>query len=338
MQQIKSLHCPGEPCINCQIAWSNDAKCIFHVNYQQHVHQYNLSTNKWNLMMKFDPESLITFCRNENDSNLICIYQWKTVINVEQIINYNHNQKQDCFIISSKSIQQKTKYYPLIGDGCKIIYINDDIHIIGGTFSNGHYVFNQKTKQFQQIFEWKCAKFCLIGHKIAFINNNDKKYKPYLLLFGGCDANNTPFDQVYIFNINSKIWQPLNVKLPQQLSYFAAAVTTTNDFVIIVGGITQQDDIYSDNIYIYSIKNKKFSKSMIKAPIAASYQGIIINTINFNLMTVIKNLYNKISVPIPIFELIRLYCSSYGEYMYLFCYTTRKQKYYKIQVDNLFAT
>ena len=74
---------------------------------------------------------------------------------------------------------------------------------------------------------------------------------------------------------------------------------------------------------------------MIKAPEGASYSGIIINTRNFNLLNAIKSFYNEIMIPIPIYQVIKQYCSSYGEYMYLFCYTTNR--YYKIQLDKLFV-
>ena len=76
--------------------------------------------------------------------------------------------------------------------------------------------------------------------------------------------------------IENHNWQLLDTKMPKGLGVFGCTIAVNDKYVLIFGG-WQGCSFYTDDIWVYSVKNKTFRKSSINCPEKGRYQAFTVN-------------------------------------------------------------
>ncbi len=156
--------------------------------------------------------------------------------------------------------------------GSKAVILNNTFHIIGGYYNNYHVKWNDTLNQFETL------------HNLNKINSNQcgfglhqvVKIKNKLILFGGREPNNGNkiLDRICEYDINNNFWYVLDTKLPTPFIPCGCISILHDQYVLLMGvkddnaGINFNNiwSLKQDDIWIYSVRSKKFKKSDIKCP------------------------------------------------------------------------
>eukprot|EP01084_Bolivina_argentea_P300847 518858_1 len=214
------------------------------------IYKYNIDVNQWIKILRYPPDFTSSYHSICLDKENQLIY----VCNVEdKILTFDLNAKK----------QTQQELHLNVGSHPKCIYINNMVHSIGGSGNNKHYIYNPKTKEIKQKYEFHDFKNISL-HYLVHLKN-----KKTLLLFGGkrrSDVFRIPSDFVYELCLSNNKWTKWHNKCPQKLSGFAAIPTYDDKKIIIFGGQNGKD--YNlDDIFIYNIETNKIKKSSIKCPV-----------------------------------------------------------------------
>ena len=207
---------------NVEIAVASSAVSGFNVNKAEiGVWVYNTITNEWRLDVKFPND----FKTRDND---IC-YNPKTKIlwlycKYNNMVNINMETKQFKII---KSDARNVGMWP------KLLFIDDQLHVIGGSRNKCHLIWNQNEKKFDPpIFtfdEWKNGVY---GHGAVFV-----KKKRIVYVFGGYN-----FDGVgYLFTFwkcevdKGYEWTKLAITAEIKMYYRAYMLTSDERYIVIFG-------------------------------------------------------------------------------------------------------
>eukprot|EP01084_Bolivina_argentea_P015583 29202_1 len=139
----------------------------------------------------------------------------------------------------------------------RLIFAENKLHqicnsaAIGGTPQSGdHYVYDA-TEQFQKITTFQSFDG-LADYGLIYLKSQNS-----IFAFGGrtlFDLTNT----IYRFSCVDSKWKELNVKIPIKLFAFGLVATKNEQYIIILGGVHAHG--YTDNIFIYNIRNNIFTK------------------------------------------------------------------------------
>ena len=166
-----------------------------------------------------------------------------------------------------KQNQRKWKLIEKVVDkrityGAQGIMINHIFHIIGGMKNKDHWYYNDKDEKLYILHE---IENTIDHHRIIRIGDK-------ILQFGGRDWGNDykATDIIKEYDLKSKQWNiRKDIRLPIALFRFGLASVLNNTFLLICGG-RDIDRKVRDDIWIYSVKNKSFTKSGIKCPMTRS--------------------------------------------------------------------
>jgi len=216
----------------------------------------------------------------------------------------------------------------------KIIFVKDKLHQIYNECGL-HYIYNIR-KQWQQCQKIGKFKFSVNNGCDTIYLNSIKS----ILLLGG--AYHSFDDSIYQFSCTDSKWKTLNIKLPMKyLSNFGLVSTKNERYIIILGGCAIHSCVFSNDIFIYDIRNNKFIKSKIKCPKKGMYYAIIINNSKrdeitcFGFINYCYKSNNFINIQLLPQYLIKIICSYFcHEEIYLLKRGTGE--HWKINVDCIF--
>eukprot|EP01084_Bolivina_argentea_P092450 166312_1 len=206
---------------------------------------------------------------------------------------------------------QKAKL--LIDHDNKQLYIlSDDKHTLI-TFNTETKIFNKFDFKKIQLFvgdEAYAPSLIMIKHKMNIINDNkicawdNNKHKLKLvdkinlindayfggygsvylslkqsILFIGGSCFHYPYEwttnNMYLYNTNNGKVSKTNNTLPIPLAFFGYVLTRNQKYVVIFGGIIDDKQEKTDDIYILNTDMMTFRKSVIKCPCKDSFQAIL---------------------------------------------------------------
>ena len=156
--------------------------------------------------------------------------------------------------------------------GSQGIIINDKYHIIGGYDNSKHLCYNVETNQFEELHD---LKHVMNLTDFIYYSRWIKMNKHQILMFGGRCITDS-LDTVFEYNALQNKWIKINAKLPQKLSSFGCVSILYNQYVILFGGRNKGYDHVND-IWIYSVCDRIFTKSSVKCPEKGRYRAFAIN-------------------------------------------------------------
>ena len=195
------------------------------------------------------------------------------------------------FNIKDKSVKKGDNIRRERGYGNKLIYCHKQLHLIGGSCCNQHSIFDQDTNQFEinyHTFNQYYNGFWAFG--LIKVNTRNM-----ILLMGGMEGGSNQYakDCILSYNISTKVWNVLDIKLPVGLSHFGYALTFCQRYVILLGGRTKRDKIIidkkekkklnkkrnmSESIYILDLQEMIIRTSMVVCPHKSErYHAIIMS-------------------------------------------------------------
>ena len=200
----------------------------------------------------------------DKHSKLLYLYFYK-----EKFVKINLNNKTYQILLKKISNQHE-----LFENWATSIIINGEFHIIGGINNNQHLIWNDNTRQFDQI--WIFNEF---GRGWASPKLIHIKSKNVLYAFAGWNTmNGINSNIIYKYNINNKRWYKLSTLLPFNLNGFGYDCTISEQYIIIFGGVKYiQDKNGSNNIYIFNIKTESIKKIDLKCPEKGQHRAIIMH-------------------------------------------------------------
>eukprot|EP01084_Bolivina_argentea_P136681 240712_1 len=217
------------------------------------------------------------------------------------------------------------------GSSSQCVMIKNEVHLIGGFSNNKHLKYNVELNQFNTIHVFKDFENGF-SPQLVSINNN-------VFIFGG-EGWNKSLDTIFHYNIEQNKWNKLNVKMPKPLSSFGCTSAINNKYVLIFGGDCTKCDFsysasvpiqYSDEIYVFSLLNKTFTKSKIACPQKGTFVAMAINDKTHDEMAVcgyirlqwkLSNIPDHYFPPVYLLEIMHSYYLT--EFVHLFDCETGK--------------
>eukprot|EP01084_Bolivina_argentea_P067769 123360_1 len=201
-----------------------------------------------------------------------------------------------------------------IGYDAQCITINNVFHIIGGWTNNKHYIFDEQTNSFTEIYTFDEFHPGFGNFSLVHLASEHK-----LLLFGGKHPHFIS-DTVYSFCTVQYKWNKLNVKLPVALYGSAAVKYNYDQYVMLFGGITGSSHVNIKTIYIFDVKANKFYESKnVFCPFKGTVKAIKTSNYIHRLMLISGYIRCVIIVEWPGQDMIDLIVAMYGldEYAHL---------------------
>eukprot|EP00483_Globobulimina_turgida_P006752 UN06763 len=153
-----------------------------------------------------------------------------------------------------------------------MIYIHDQLHIVGGDKNKYHYIYNTKTLEIELIHQFVAFSSGFSSHSLIYLQSTQT-----LLLMGGYDDHERGWmggsvDTIFIYSINDKKWAQSRSKLPTALYRYAYTLSNDGGLLVLIGGNPSSPN--SDVIYVMDLKEMKFAKSQIKFPVLTGYSKV----------------------------------------------------------------
>ena len=207
-----------------EIAYATDSLWDTNASISDGIWIYNTNTNKWRLHVHYPRDF-------ESERHHIC-YNKKTKIlwvygDYSKMININMETKQ------VKIIKAHAKH---VGIRPVLLFIKDKLHVIGGSDSKNHLVWNNEKNQFDEpIFTFPELTKGVTGHKIVHL-----KKKNILYLFGGYGYGGpSHIYSIWKCDINENFkWSKLDLKLKRFVDYNACVATSDEKCIGGHSGIT----------------------------------------------------------------------------------------------------
>ena len=179
---------------------------------------YNIISNKWRLEIKY-PETMRSgkheICYNTN-TKILWIYGENSIM-----INVNMDTKE------LKIIKYRARY---VGQCPKLFFIKDRLHVICGSDSKYHLMWNDEENKFEDpIFTFSGVYAGNNGPVVVHL-----KQKNILFLFGGYDYIGFHPKSIWKCDIDDNFkWIKLEVTLQNYVMYDAGVLTADEKFVVI---------------------------------------------------------------------------------------------------------
>ena len=194
-------------------------------------------------------------------------------------------------------IDLKTKTIELLSNNVNvgafpgIILIKNKIHIIGARENYKHFLYDQDDDQLKEI--------CDFADNDLMTSRSSIYLKSTQSAFTTVYYKDNPLDPVSIMEFKDNEWSDLNIKDCDGLHQSCILSTFHEDYLLIIGGVTDITFWIHANIFVYNIKNKKLMKSDIRSPfIGYPFGAITKNDENDELLTFgfIRNCYKIFSL------------------------------------------
>ncbi len=220
------------------------------------IHKYDVETNEWGEMFQFVDDYKYSSTALDIKNQMIYTVKFSEMKQID--LNNNtmltHNVEDDHGIDwNSKSIVLNNSLYVL---GCENSILKWD--------SNKNM--------------WAKVTDMFNGRKLANFGLVYLKKTNSLLLFGGDDYSNRKCsDSILEFEISTNKWKKLSVTLPKRMDNVHCLKAMNNKYVLIFGGYDNDENGWSDDIFIFCIKDKTIKKSNIKCPSKGTFSGVTVS-------------------------------------------------------------
>eukprot|EP01084_Bolivina_argentea_P083569 151311_1 len=309
----------------CTVPISINDRQYFVATVEKGIYKFDTVDEKWSQWIEYpDTMENMNDLSTGYDANNQIIYAYEPELGM--LIKINHETKEINI----------TRNLMITGCGECAIFINNKFHVIGGVQSAKHLIYNEKKKQFDEVYDFQYDQ--VFGGS-ALINLRKTKQ---LLLIGGYGGNKA-LDTVYSYKyceINPK-WNKWDIHTAHRTCFFGCAITTNEDFVILLGG-SKDADMETDNISVINLKTNAILISDIVCPNTNNYHAIIMaDELNEELVVFgfIRQCWqNELfsSILFPHDSILKLIRSWYSvDYLYLQECNDTSTHHWKISVDDI---
>eukprot|EP01083_Nonionella_stella_P110657 323996_1 len=208
--------------------------------------KYNIPKDKWSLFMRYNHiynPQWNCICANNNTNKL-----------------YSSGSRCSMTIVDLNGKKYK-RYRDItnIGYRANVIMVNDVCHIIGGSKSNKHYIWNHETCNFEEMFEFSSWSGGCTGFKVIHVKSQNK-----LFLLGGYMTNaGKRSDQIWSHALGTKTWHKLEQTIPFAMNNFGIVITTDELYAITFGGFTGET---VQSIIVLDLNTMRCIESSVKMP------------------------------------------------------------------------
>ncbi len=264
--------------------------------------EYNIINDKWTKSLQC-PDDTLMYPVPQNS------FEFDTKNKIWYIYQAKRH-KSELIIINCINTNCNVYDVSYFGAHVKSILLKNRLHIIGGMENNKHVIWNNNTKQFEQMhtFNEYANGYCL-PHDIAFI-----KSKNMLLLFGGAMSGLDVMDSVqlgviYKYNILNQKWNKLSVEMstPFRINFGVSSILN-DQLVLLFGGYNNR---LTDKILIYNVLTQTFTESTKRCPISGIFKAITMHNNKKDQLTVfgyVRKQWNVLTISLdrfPPFYLIQ---------------------------------
>ena len=276
------------------------------------LYTYDTKKNDWELFTKY-PEDLVS------SSHCLAYNETKNELYV-----YGFHARIAKFDINTKTCKlcKETKTFGSYPSG---LFINDKYHIIGGSYSNSHSIYNETENIFESFHEFPTFQDQQIIHSI-------KRGIVYLFAKG---VNKHDIFGIWEYKIREKEWRKTETKLPKQLSEFGCVITNDERFILIFGGYDENDIDDSDEIFIMNLDTMEIKKSDVKCPMGGRFRAAYCYDRGEKMDILIAGYVGKYGVdgyiPKEIMKMMEMFCCQ--DYVHLV--EKDSSKHWRINVDEI---
>lgn len=143
-----------------------------------------------------------------------------------------------------------------MGRGATCCMLNKLFHIIGGNFNKAHLVYDESTKRMKVLHTFD---FDMHHHGMVEI-------KSKIMCFG-VGANKKGIRE---YDAKKNAWNVVDSTLPRALQSFGCTAVINDQYVVLFGGyddsLPYNEELVSNDIWIYCVRNRTFTRSMIQCP------------------------------------------------------------------------
>ena len=261
---VAKISNPYDECEAFVVTYSPKRNSLFVIERYCGLIEYSQKSNSWiKHKIKSSIGHYVQSCNYpvaiDCDQNMIYFCSENGVYNQHKFLKkLQINDSNACKLEEIENVENNIDQYHSLR-GTKGVMMNNEFHVIG----NGkHIKYDTVSKQFKLLHKTQY----IVGHGLVKIKNNK------LLMFGGKPRGGDPhrdtLDSVHEYDINAQKWSTLNCKIPKPLHRFGCVPILNDEYIILIGGN------WTDDIYIYSVRNKTFSKSSVKCPKNTNYEAI----------------------------------------------------------------
>eukprot|EP01084_Bolivina_argentea_P127028 224742_1 len=221
------------------------------------VYNYNLQTNKWNVHSYGDFNS--RRCAAALNNQLLYLLDTDAYLTTINVVD--------------KTVQKVSKnphYVDIYSAG---FIINNEYHIIEGTYNNKQLKWNSQSNKWQTYHAFsELEEVTIQPNPVVNLKSKQKTF-----LFGGHRSDIAQhLDTVYEYNIQQNIWNKTNIKMPKPCCVGIPVPVIRGQFILFFGWYNH-DAGYQDDIFIFSVSEQKFKISSIKCPNKSWYSAVAIN-------------------------------------------------------------
>eukprot|EP01083_Nonionella_stella_P123008 370430_1 len=224
--------------------WTRD--CNAHELQRVGLFKYVISDDKWSLFMPY--------------SN---VYnpQWNRIcFDADTNLMYSSGNRSSLTTIDlNRRRYVKHANIPDLGSGAFLIIVHCVLHLIGGSKSNKHYIWNTNTCTVEQVWEFKSWGVGCTGFSVIHIKSQNK-----LFLFGGyLFGSGSRKNEIWSHDLDTKTWTKLQETIPCAMNSFDIVVTTDERHAILFGGFTGTS---LSDIVVIDLHTMACLKSVVQMP------------------------------------------------------------------------
>ena len=218
------------------------------------IKKYDIHNDEWSTLIEYPSyheSNTSSICYNKTKSELCILGNEKFITKIN---------------LSTKQFE-KFKVDKFCGRYPSLSFINNQYHIICGSWSMHHYIWNEIKLKFQSVFKFDGLSKGIQCHGLVHIES-----KKQLILFGGLDKTNVYLDAIWKCQYTTATetqpvykWNKLDLRLPFRMHSFGYILTDDERFILIFGGKIQSLHFLND-IYIFDIKEMVITKCGIDCP------------------------------------------------------------------------
>eukprot|EP01084_Bolivina_argentea_P285373 489352_1 len=205
------------------------------------IFMYNVISNEWKLLIKYPKDFITTthsICYNKN-TKMLYLYGDES-----NMVNINIDTKE------FKIVKENAKY---TGERPVLVMINNQCHVIGGSDSKDHLVWNDNKCEFETMFTFPHWGKGNSGHAVVYAEKSNVLY-----LLGGYDYGGTGYNySIWKCELDciETSWVCLKLKLPLVFNYNAYVLTPDETYIVL---------FFPTFIYLFDLDQEQLFKVLIK--------------------------------------------------------------------------
>ena len=223
------------------------------------IKEYDIHNDEWSTFIQYPSNhesNTSSICANDTKSEL-CIFGNEKIITKVNLITKQF---------------EKFRVDKFCGRYPSLLFLNNQYHIICGSWNKHHYIWNETTLKFESVHRFTGLYQGNHSHGLVHI-----KAKKQLILFGGLDKRiyqDAIWKCQYTLATNTEPatyqWEKLQLKLPFRMHSFGYILSADERYIVIVGGKVGSLHFLND-IYIADVKEGIIRKCAINCPGKSEY-------------------------------------------------------------------